>query len=104
MLEDESVAAGVAPVEASGFVTSTAKRGVIVVRRQRKLLARLLNVASATLSDMERTAVLTEVILMNKDLKNKVALLDTARRANLDGMRVISQVLSQAIPLERRAY
>jgi hypothetical protein len=104
LLEDEDVAAGVAPSEASEIVESAAKRGVTVVRRQRGLLTRLLGVADATLEEMELMTVITREILDKKRLKGKVMLLDTATRAKIDGMRAVSQVLNQAIPLERKAY
>ena len=42
--------------------------------------------------------------LEKKRTKHQAALVAALTKAKLDGMRAVSQVLSQAIPLERLAY
>ena len=104
LLTDDEVPGGVPPSEASEIVESAAKRGVAVVRRQRELLARLLGVTGVTLKELEEMQLITREILEKKRTKHQVALVAALSKARLDGMRAVSQVLSQAIPLERLAY
>ena len=104
LLEDESVPAGVPAAEAAEIVDSAAKRGVAVVRRQRVLLAELLDVASGTLQELREMQVISKETLEKKRTKAQAALVATLSKARLDGMRVVSQVLSQTIPIERNSY
>jgi len=104
LLEDEGVAAGVAPLEASEIIESAAKRGVTVVRRHRVLIAELLDIVGATLEEIREMAVISSESLKKKRTKHQAALVAALSKARLDSMRVVSGVLSQAIPLERQAF
>ena len=87
----------------SSKVGSQARR-CIVVRRQRKLLARLLGVAGVTLKELEEMQLITRETLEKRPTKARAQLVAALTKAKLDGMRAVSQVLSQAIPLERLTY
>ena len=104
LLEDEKVAPAVAPSEACEIVESAARRGVEVIRNQRTLLSRLLGVAAATLQELEEMQLISRETLEKKRTKAQAQLVAALTRAKLDSMRAVSQVLSQAIPLERQAY
>lgn len=103
LLEDD-VPADVPPAEASEIVESAARRGVTVVRRQRGLLRELLDVAAGTLQELRELELISLETHKKKRTKAMVELISTVTRARLDGMRVVSGVLNQAIPLERQAY
>jgi hypothetical protein len=49
-------------------------------------------------------AVISRETLEKKRTKHQAALVAALSKAKIDGMRAVSQVLSQAIPLERKAY
>jgi hypothetical protein len=104
LLDDGGAPASAPPLQADEIIESAAKRGVAVVRRQRDLLARLLGVASVTLKELEEMQLITRETLEKKRTKAQVQLVAALTKAKLDGMRAVSQVLSQAIPLERLAY
>jgi hypothetical protein len=104
LLDDGGAPASAPPLQADEIIDSAAKRGVAVVRRQRKLLAELLGVAEVTLEELREMAVISRKTLGKKQTKAQVQLVAALSKARLDGMRVVSQVLSQAIPLERLAY
>ena len=92
------------PIQADEIIDSAAKRGVAIVRRQRKLLAELLGIAEVTLEELREMAVISRETLGEKRTKAQAQLVAALSKARLDGMRAVSQVLSQAIPLERQAY
>jgi hypothetical protein len=92
------------PLQPDEIIESAAKRGVMIVRRERKLLARLLGVADATLNELEEMQLITRETLKKKGTKAQAQLVTALTKAKLDGMRAVSQILSQAIPLERLAY
>jgi hypothetical protein len=100
LLEDEKVA----PSAACQIVESAARRGVEVIRNQRTLLSRLLGVAAATLQELEEMQLITREILEKKRTKAQAALVASLSKAKLDGMKAVSQVLAQVIPLERQAF
>ena len=104
LLEDEKVAASVAPSEACQIVESAARRGVEVIRNQRTLLSRLLGVAAATLEELEEMQLITRETLEKKRTKAQAMLVASLSKAKIDGMKAVSQVLVQAIPLERQAF
>ena len=104
LLEDEKVAPTVAPSEACEIVESAARRGVEVIRNQRTLLSRLLGVAAATLEELEEMQLITRETLEKKRTKAQAALVASLSKAKIDGMKAVSQVLVQAIPLERQAF
>ena len=104
LLEDEKVAPAVAPSEACQIVESAARRGVEVIRNQRTLLSRLLGVAAATLQELEEMQLITRETLEKKRTKAQAALVASLSKAKLDGMKAVSQVLAQVIPLERQAF
>jgi hypothetical protein len=99
LLEDEKVAPTVAPSEACQIVESAARRGVEVIRNQRTLLSRLLGVAAATLKELKEMQLITRETLNKKRTKAQAALVASLSKAKLDGMKAVSQVLAQAIPL-----
>ncbi len=102
--DDGGAPASAPPLQADEIIDNAAKRGVAVVRRQRNLLARLLGVADGTLKELEEMQLITLETLEKKRTKAQVQLVAALTKAKLDGMRAVSQVLSQAIPLERLAY
>ena len=104
LLVDDKVAATVAPSEASEIVETAARRGVEVIRHHRVLISRLLGIADATLSDLEQLELITRELLAKKKTKYRHLVIETATKARVDGMRAVSQVLTQAIPLERQAF
>ena len=104
LLEDESVPGDVPPGEASEIVESAAKRGVTVVRRQRDLLRQLLDVAAGTLQELRELELISLETHKKKRTKDMINLISFVTKARLDGMRVVSGVLNQAIPLERQVY
>jgi hypothetical protein len=103
-LLEEGAPVSAPPIEASEIVESAAKRGVAIVRRERHLLSRLLGVADVTLEELENIAVISQETLKKKRTKAQVQLVAALSKAKIDGMRAVSQILSQAIPLERLAY
>lgn len=104
LLEEEPVAASVAPFEASEIVETAARRGVEVVRNHRNLIKRLLGVAAATLSELEEMQLITRETLKKRRTKGQALLVAALSKAKLDGMKAVGQVLTQAIPLERQAF
>jgi len=104
LLDDKGAPAGTPPIQADEIIDSAAKRGVAVVRRQRHLLAELLDIAGATLEELREMTVISRETLEKKRTKHQAALVAALSKAKIDGMRAVSQVLSQAIPLERKAY
>ena len=104
LLDERGAPASAPPLPADQIIESAAKRGVAVVRRQRDLLARLLGVADRTLKELEEMQLITRDTLKKKRTKAQAQLVTALTKAKLDGMRAVSQVLSQAIPLERLAY
>ena len=104
LLTEDEVPREVPPSEASEIVESAAKRGVTVVRRERKLIRRLLGVADVTLGELEEMQVISRELLRKKKTKALAALVTSLSKAKIDGMKAVSQVLSQAIPLERKVY
>lgn len=89
---------------AAEVVESAAKRGVGVVLRHRKIIARLLGIAETTLTETEEMQVISLELYRKRKTKELSALVASLNRARLDNMRTISQVITQAIPLERQAY
>ena len=104
LLTEDEVPGEVPPSEASEIVASAAKRGVAIVRSQRQLLARLLGIADGTLKELKEMQLITRETLEKRPTKASAQLVAALTKAKLDGMRAVSQVLSQAIPLERLAY
>jgi len=104
LLDDGSAPASAPPIQADEIIETAAKRGVAIVRRQRNLLSQLLDIVGATLEDLREMQVISRETLEKKHAKHQAALIVALSKARLDGMRVVSQVLSQAIPLERLAY
>ena len=104
LLTEDEVPGEVPPSEASEIVASAAKRGVAIIRSQRQLLARLLGIADGTLKELKEMQLITRETLEKSPTKARSQLVAALTKAKLDGMRAVSQVLSQAIPLERQAY
>ncbi len=63
-----------------------------------------MGVADVTLEELENIAVISQETLKKKRTKAQVQLVAALSKAKIDGMRAVSQILSQAIPLERLAY
>ena len=104
LLTAQGAPASAPPLQPDEIIESAAKRGVAVVRRQRDLLAQLLGVADRTLKELEEMQLVTRETLKKKGTKAQAQLVTALTKAKLDGMRAVSQILSQAIPLERLAY
>jgi hypothetical protein len=104
LLNDGGAPASAPPIHADEIIDNAAKRGVTIVRRQRKLLAELLGVAEVTLEELREMAVISRETLGKKRTKAQAQLVAALSKARLDGLRVVSGVLNQAIPLERQAF
>jgi hypothetical protein len=104
LLNDGGAPASAPPLQADEIIDSAAKRGVAVVRRQRDLLSQLLDIVGATLEELREMQLITRETLEKRPTKARAQLVAALTKAKLDGMRAVSQVLSQAIPLERLAY
>ena len=104
LLNDGGAPASAPPLKADEIIDNAAKRGVAVVRRQRNLLSQLLDIVGATLDELREMQFISREALEKKRTKHQAALVAALSKARLDGMRAVSQVLSQAIPLERLAY
>ncbi len=104
LLDEEGAPGSAPPLQADEVIESAAKRGVAIVRRERQLLARLLGIAAATLEELENMTVISSETLEKRPTKSRAQLVAALTKAKLNGMRAVSQVLSQAIPLERLAY
>ena len=101
---DGSAPASAPPIQADEIIETAAKRSVAIVRRQRNLLSQLLDIVGATLEELRGMQVISRETLEKKHTKHQAALIAALSKARLDGMRVVSQVLNQAIPLERLTY
>ena len=104
LLNDRGAPASAPPLKADEIIDNAAKRGVAVVRRQRNLLSQLLDIVGATLEELREMQLITRETLEKSPTKARAQLVAALTKAKLDGMRAVSQVLSQAIPLERLAY
>lgn len=103
LLLDE-VPAEVPPLEASEIVETATTRGVSVVRHHRDLLHRLLALAGGTLTELEEMEAISLDTYGKRKTKHMAALVSSLTKAKFDGLRIVSQVLGQAIPLERQAH
>jgi len=101
---DGSAPASAPPIQADEIIETAARRGVAIVRRQRNLLSQLLDIVGATLEELREMQVISRETLEKKHAKHQAALIAALSKARLDGMRAVSQILNQAIPLERLAY
>jgi len=104
LLYEGGAPASAPPLQADEIIDGAAKRGVTVVRRHRNLLSQLLDIVGVTLEELREMQLITRETLEKKRTKHQAVLVAALSKARLDGMRVVSQVLSQAIPLERLAY
>jgi len=103
LLVDE-VAEGVNSPGAAEIVESAANRGVGIVLRHRKIISRLLGVAETTLTELEEMQVISLDLYRKRKTRDIALLVASLGKARLDGMRTVSQVITQAIPLARQAY
>lgn len=103
-LLSSEVVEGVPSPGADEIVESAAKRGVGIVLRHRRIIARLLGVAETTLTELEEMKVISLDLYKKRKTKEMALLVASLNRAKLDSMRTVSQVITQAIPLERQAY
>jgi hypothetical protein len=103
-LLSSEVVEGVPSPGAAEIVESAAKRGVGIVLRHRKIIARLLGVAETTLTELEEMQVISLDLYRKRRTKDIAILVASLGKARLDGMRTVSQTISQAIPLDRQAY
>jgi hypothetical protein len=104
LLDDGGAPASAPPIQADEIIETAAKRGVAIVRRQRNLLSQLLDIVGATLEELRGMQVISRETLEKKHTKHQAAFIAALSKARLDGLRVVSGVLNQAIPLERQAF
>jgi hypothetical protein len=104
LLDGGGAPASAPPLQADEIIESAAKRGVTVVRRQRDLLSQLLDVAAGALQELRELELISQETHKKKRTKEMIGLVSAVTKARLDGLRVVSGVLNQAIPLERKAY
>jgi hypothetical protein len=90
LLDDGGAPSDAPPIHADEIIDNAAKRGVAVVRRQRKLLAELLGVAEVTLEELREMAVISRETLGKKRTKAQAQLVAALSKARLDGMRAVS--------------
>ena len=104
-LLDEGGAPASAPaLQADEIIESATKRGVAVVRKHRKLLSELLGAVDVALAELKTMEIIKQDVLERKRLKGRIQMITALSRSRIDTLKVASQVLSQAIPLERKAY
>ena len=104
LLDDKGAPAGAPPLQADEIIDSAAARGVAVVRRHRKLLSELLGAVDVALVELKKMEVIRQDVLERKRLKGRAQMITALSKSRIDTLKVASQVLSQAIPLERKAY
>ena len=104
LLDEGGAPASAPPQEADEIIESAAKRGVAVVRKHRKLLSELLGAVDVVLADFKMIEIIRQDVLERKRLKGRIQMITALSRSRIDTLKVASQVLSQAIPLERKAY
>ena len=104
-LLDEGGAPADAPaIQADEIIESATTRGVAVVRKHRKLLSELLSAVDVVFADLKMIEVIRQDVLGKKRLKGRIQMITALSKSRIDTLKVASQVLSQAIPLERKAY
>ena len=104
LLDEKGAPVGAPPLQADEIIDSAAARGVAVVRKHRKLLSELLAAADVALAELKNMELVKQEVLERKRLKGRTQLITTLSKSRIDTLKVASQVLSQAIPLERLAY
>ena len=104
LLDDKGAPAGTPPIQADEIIDSASKRGVAVVRKHRKLLSELLSAVDVVFADLKRIEVIRQDVLGKKRLKGRIQMIAALSKSRIDTLKVASQVLCQAIPLERKAY
>jgi len=104
LLDEMGAPAGAPPLQADEIIDSAAARGVAVVRRHRNLLSELLGAVDVTLAELKNMEVIRQDVLERKRLKGRTQMITALSRSRIDTLKVASQILSQAIPLERKAY
>jgi hypothetical protein len=104
LLEEKSAPAGTPPLQVDAIIDSAAARGVAGVRKHRKLLSELLGAVDVALAELKSMEVIRQDVLERKRLKERTQMITALSRSRIDTLKVASQVLSQAIPLERKAY
>ena len=104
LLDEKRAPAGAPPLQADEIIESATKRGVAVVRKHRKLLSELLGAVDVALAELKTMEVIRQDVLERKRLKGRTQMITALSKSRIDTLKVASQVLSQAIPLERKAY
>lgn len=104
LLDEKRAPAGAPPLEADEIIESATKRGVAVVRKHRKLLSELLGAVDVALAELKLMEVIRQDVLEKKRLKGRAQMITALSKSRIETLKVASQVLSQAIPLERKAY
>jgi hypothetical protein len=104
LLDEKGAPAGAPPLQADEIIDSAAARGVAVVRKHRKLLSELLGAVDVALAELKTMEIIKQDVLERKRLKGRIQMITALSRSRIDTLKVASQVLSQAIPLERKAY
>jgi hypothetical protein len=104
LLDEKDAPTGAPPLEADEIIDSAAARGVAVVRKHRKLLSELLGAVDVALAELKRMELVKQEVLERKRLKGRTQMITALSKSRIDTLKVASQVLSQAIPLERKAY
>jgi len=104
LLADDNTPADVPPAEAGEIIESATKRGVTVVRKHRQFISRLFGILDGTLSELENMEAKALEIVGKRSKKARLMAMQMVSKARFDGMKIASQVLSQAIPLERQAF
>lgn len=104
LVEVDSIVEGVSETETAEIVESAANRGVGVVLRHRKFIARLLGIAETTLTELEEMQLISLNLYKKRKTKAFAALVASLTRAKTEGIRTLGMVANQVIPLERQAY
>ena len=104
LLDEKGAPTSAPTLQADEIIDSAAARGVAVVRRHRKLLSELLGAVDVALAELKTMEIIKQDVLERKRLKGRIQMITALSRSRIDTLKVASQVLSQAIPLERKAH
>ena len=68
------------------------------------MLSELLGAVDVALAELKSMETIKQEVLEKKRLKGRTQMITALSKSRIDTLKVASQVLSQAIPLERKAY
>lgn len=90
--------------ETDDIIAHAAMRGAEVIRFHRGLLGHLLRHAKVTLEELDNLELIRIEIIAKAKLKQRERLVSALIKNRIEGMKAVSQVLNQALPLDRQAF